>query len=78
MNNFESEQFEKALQQLNFDNYEKEILLKILAGSGNQNQEDILNVSDRSIGLLRKLGWYKRVKLAIKVAGLKINLDTFQ
>ena len=77
MNNFESEQFEKALKQLNFDNYEKEILLKILAGSGNQNQEDILNVSDRSIGLLRKLGWYNRFKLAIKLAGLKINLDTF-
>ena len=35
MTNFESERFSSALKQLGFDNYEKEIMLKILSGSGN-------------------------------------------
>ena len=74
MTNFESEQFSNALRQLGLDEYEKDIMLKILAASGNQNQEDILNVSDRSISLLRKLGWLRKFESAVRIANLKIDI----
>lgn len=71
---FESEQFSNALRQLVFDDYEKDIMLKILAASGNQNQDDILNISDRGINILRKLGWLRKFKLAVRIADLKISI----
>lgn len=75
MTNFESEHFSNALKQLGFDDYEKEIMLKILSGSGIYNQEDILSITSRSVKLLRKLGWLRKFKLAVQIAGLKIDIQ---
>lgn len=75
MTNFESERFSSALKQLGFDDYEKEIMLKILSGSGNYNQEDILSITSRGVKLLRKLGWFRKFKLAVQIADLKIDFQ---
>lgn len=75
MTNFESERFSSALKRLGFDDYEKEIMLKILSGSGIYNQEDILSITSRSVELLRKLGWFRKFKSAVQIADLKIDFQ---
>lgn len=74
MTNFESEEFEKALKDQNFCDFEIEVLLTILKGEGQYAQEDILYIHPSRVQLLRKLGWYKRFKTAAHKANIHINL----
>lgn len=61
----ESMNFYNALRNGRFSDYQIGIVKAIFAGEGNQNQEDILRTSEEGVRLLRKLGWYMKVKLAI-------------
>lgn len=73
----ESTRFNNALRNERFSDYHIKIVNAIFAGEGNQNQDDILRTSEEGIRILRKLGWYKKVKLAIKRSGLHL-LDNNQ
>ena len=73
----ESTRFNNALRNERFSDFHIKIVNAIFAGEGNQNQEDILRTSEEGIRILRKLGWYKKVKLAIKRSGLHL-LDNNQ
>lgn len=77
MTHQESTRFNDALRNERFSDYHIKIVNAIFAGEGNLNQENILCTSDEGIRLLRKLGWYKKVKLAIKKSGLHL-LDNNQ
>lgn len=67
----ESTRYENALRN-HFTDYQTKIVKTILSGEGNLNQEDIIRTSEEGIRILRKLGWYKRFKTAIKEAGLQL------
>lgn len=67
----ESTRFNNALRQL-FSDYEIKIIKVILSGENNLDQEDIIRTSNEGINLLRKLGWYSKLKKAIKIAHLHL------
>lgn len=75
MTNHESDRFNQSLSS-QFDEHDKKVVLTILEGDGVYNQEDIITFSNHSHTLLRKLGWIRKVKKAIKDAGLQIDINT--
>lgn len=73
MNNFESENFAKALNHYGFSNHDAKVVKAILEGEDVYNQEDIICINEHNLGLLRKLGWIRQVRRAADAAGLKIS-----
>lgn len=67
----ESTRFNDALHE-KFSDYEIKIIQAIMSGKNNFNQDDIIRTSEEGIVLLRKLGWYSKVKTAIKNANLHL------
>ena len=72
MTNKESEMFNQALSEQQFNNHDLEVILAILKGNGSYHQDDIIVFSDYNCNLLRKLGWLRRVKKAIKSANIRM------
>lgn len=73
MNNIESEMFRRALSNQHFNAYDLKIVLAILEGSANYNQEGIIVLSYHNCFLLRKLEWLRKVKNAIKETGFRMT-----
>lgn len=69
----ESERFEQALSNQQFNEHDKKVALVILEGNGVYNQEGVIMLTKHNENLLRKLGWLRRVKLAIKEAGFSLT-----
>jgi len=78
MMNKESDRFNQMLSHRQFNEHDRKVVLAILEGNGGYNQEGVIMLSRHNENLLRKLGWLRRVKLAIKDAGFQmtyINID---
>ncbi len=76
MTNKESEIFNQALSNQNFNAHDIKVILAILEGNGIYNQEGVIILSNHNCNLLKKLGWLKRVKKAIREAGFHMtNID---
>lgn len=75
MTNQESTRFSEYLLQQQFNEHDKKVILTILEGNGNYNQEDILEISEHNLTLLKKLGWLRKVKKAAKEAGLRVRFS---
>lgn len=73
MTNKESDKFSQALSNQQFNAHDLKVVLTILEGNGVYNQEDIIILSKHNCDLLRKLGWLRRVKCAIKDAGFRMT-----
>lgn len=73
MTNKESEKFNQALSNQLFNAHDLKVVLAILEGNGVYNQENIIILSKHNCNLLRKLGWLRRVKSAIKDAGIQMT-----
>lgn len=73
MTNKESDKFNRALSNQQFNAHDLKVVLAILEGNGVYNQEDIIILSKHNCNLLRKLGWLRRVKSAIKNAGFQMT-----
>ena len=69
MTNVESDIFNQALSNQQFNAHDLKVVLAILEGNGVYNQEGIIILSKHNSNLLRKLGWLRKVKNAIKKAG---------
>lgn len=74
MTNIESERFGNCLRGLYFSEHDIKVIKVILQGDGVYNQEDIIDVCEHNTQLLKKLGWYRKTKKALKDAGLRLNL----
>lgn len=73
MMNKESDKFREALASQQFSEHDIKIILVVLEGEGNYNQEDIIDFSEKNKNTLKKLGWLRKVKKAIKDAGLHLK-----
>lgn len=73
MTNKESDKFSRALANQNFNAHDMKVVLTILEGNGVYNQEDIIILSNHNCNILRKLGWLRKVKNAIKEAGFQMT-----
>lgn len=73
MTNKESDKFSQALVNQNFNEHDLKVVLTILKGNDVYNQEDIIILSNHNCNLLRKLGWLRKVKNAIKQAGFQMT-----
>lgn len=73
MTNRESDIFNRALSNQQFNAHDLKVVLAILEGNGVYNQEDIIILSKHNCNLLRKLGWLRRVKSAIKDASFQMT-----
>ena len=73
MTNKESDRFSLALSNQQFNAHNLKVVLTILEGNGVYNQEDIIILSKHNCSLLRKLGWLRKVKTAIKEAGFQMT-----
>jgi len=73
MTNKESDKFNRALSNQQFNAHDLKVVLAILEGNGVYNQEDIIILSKHNCNLLRKLGWLRRVKSAIKDASFQMT-----
>lgn len=73
MTNEESKKFSQALSRQLFNAHDLKVVLAILEGNNVYNQEDIIVLSNHNSRLLRKLGWLRRVKRAIKEAGFRMT-----
>lgn len=69
----ESERFEQALSNQQFNAHDIKVILTILEGNGVYNQEGIIILSHYNCILLKKLGWLRRVKCAIRNAGFRMT-----
>lgn len=77
MTNTESERFNQALSNQQFNAHDLKVVLTILEGNGVYNQEGIIMLTRHNEKLLKKLGWLRRVKLAIKEAEYRLTyIDT--
>ena len=75
MTNQETERLKQSLSHQQFCTHDVKVVLTILEGEGVYNQEDIIDTSEHNISLLRKLGWFRKVKKAVKDAGLNLCLS---
>lgn len=73
MTNTESDNLHNALSKQQFSEHDIKVILAILEGEGTYNQSDIIDYSYRNKHTLKKLGWLRKVKKAIKDAKLHIN-----
>ena len=73
MTNKELDKFSQALSNQQFNAHDLKVVLTILEGNGVYNQEDIIILSKHNSDLLRKLGWLRKVKCAIKDAGFRMT-----
>ena len=73
MVNRESIAFRQALSNQKFNAHDLKVVLAILEGNGVYNQEDIIILSNHNCALLRKLGWLRKVKNAIKESGFQMT-----
>ena len=74
MENKESLRLNQALTDLQFSEHDKKVVLAILEGNGvAYNQEGVIMFSNHNCTLLRKLGWLRKVKKAIKDAGFQMT-----
>lgn len=73
MTKIESDIFNQALSNQQFNAHDIKVVLAILEGNGVYNQENIINLSKHNCNLLRKLGRLRRVKSAIKDAGIQMT-----
>lgn len=77
MTNKESDKFSQALFHQQFNAHDLKVVLAILEGNGVYNQEGIIMLTNHNEKLLKKLGWLRRVKLAIKEAEFRLTyIDT--
>ena len=73
MTNIESSRFSQELLNQHFNAHDLKVVLAILEGNDTYNQEDIIILSNYNCNLLRKLGWLRKVKNAIKEAGFHMT-----
>lgn len=73
MTNKESDKFNQALSNQQFNAHDLKVVLAILEGNGVYNQEGIIILSKHNCNILRKLGWLRRVKGAIRDAGFQMT-----
>lgn len=73
MLNKESDKFNQALSNQQFNAHDLKVVLAILEGNGAYNQENVITLSKHNCDLLRKLGWLRRVKCAFKEAQFQMN-----
>lgn len=68
----ESAKFSSELQLQGFTDHDRKVILAILEGQGQYNQEDIIDWSDHNQKMLKKLGVYRKVKIAAKKSQIKL------
>ena len=73
MENKESLRLNQFLTEQQFNEHDKKVILAILEGNGVYNQEDVIIFSNHNCTLLRKLGWLRKVKKAIKDAEIQMT-----
>ena len=73
MTNKESDKFSLALANQNFNAHDLKVVHTILEGNGVYNQEGVIILSNHNCNLLRKFGWLKKVKNAIREAGFQMT-----
>ena len=73
MTNIESDRFNLALSHQGFNAHDLKVALAILEGNGVYNQEGVIILSKHNCSLLRKLGWLRKIKNAIKEAGFRMT-----
>ena len=65
--------FNKELTKQGFNAHDLKVVLAILEGNNNYNQEDVIQLSNHNCKLLRKLGWLRKVKNAIRNSEFKMT-----
>lgn len=73
MNEKESDKFNQALSNQGLSAHDIKVALAILEGDDVYNQECVIILSKHNCNLLRKIGWLRRVKSAIKEAGFQMT-----
>lgn len=73
MTNKGSDKFSQALFHQQFNAHDLKVVLAILEGNGVYNQEGIIMLTNHNEKLLKKLGWLRKVKSAIKDAGFQMT-----
>ena len=69
----ESVRFKDALSNQGFNEHDIKVVLAILEGNEHYNQEDIIMLSEHNTHLLKKLGWLRKVKAAMKDSNLHLT-----
>ncbi|MBO5629219.1 MAG: hypothetical protein J5965_09135 [Aeriscardovia sp.] len=75
MTNTELDNLNQAISIQFHDAYECDIVKKIIFGDNKHHDNNILSISPKALSLLKKLGWFRKFKNAVKQADLKIFFD---